>query len=543
MPKIFVKILFSFLVVVMLFVSQARFAQPVSAALINETWYSATPWTWYLKVYDTQSSPQSEIFGERYTAAQVQWVIYSLTFLPFNAMLGGHTEVLTCLFGGNVENCFGGVLDAFQEVIDTFQKITGVGYRPGISGLAAAISTNPISGIAYTKSLISKFNPVQPVSAQGFGFKTGASAVLKLWTVSRNISFALLTLVVIIFAFMIMFRVKISPQVVISVQTALPKLITAMILITFSYAIAGFAIDLMYVVIGIIASFIASGHLSNFSAVILYNSFVNYSAIGLLFEYWFAFVVTSLISIVSSVNPLIWIGGLLLFIFSIVAVLVMIWFTFKIIILMLKNYANIVLTIVTGPFEILLGTVAPGMGFGAWIKKLISHLAVYPLMGLMFFMAFFFLAQSINSGIVSGFPGLKNSGQTMANMFPFNPQIDLIAPTTWDPPLSTLTVNGDAILWAIVSYIIITMIPKTVDIIQGLITGRPFAYGTAIGESMTPVRWGWGQTGAPIIEGAKRNLSENVTKERAIELSNRINEKVLSRIPFLRPTGNKPPES
>src|SRR5258708_14361646 len=50
---------------------------------------------------------------------------------------------------------------------------------------------------------------------------------------------------------MIMFRVKISPQVVVSVQSALPKIAIALVLVTFSYAIAGFLIDIMYVFVGL----------------------------------------------------------------------------------------------------------------------------------------------------------------------------------------------------------------------------------------------------------------------------------------------------
>ena len=46
-----------------------------------------------------------------------------------------------------------------------------------------------------------------------------------------------------------MFRVKINPQTVVSLQTMIPKLIITMLLVTFSFAIAGFVIDLVYVII------------------------------------------------------------------------------------------------------------------------------------------------------------------------------------------------------------------------------------------------------------------------------------------------------
>ena len=57
-----------------------------------------------------------------------------------------------------------------------------------------------------------------------------------------------------------MFRMKINPQNVATFQSAIPKIVTTLILITFAYAIAGFMIDLMFVLFNLIPSvFQASG--------------------------------------------------------------------------------------------------------------------------------------------------------------------------------------------------------------------------------------------------------------------------------------------
>jgi len=55
-----------------------------------------------------------------------------------------------------------------------------------------------------------------------------------------------------------MFRAKINPQTVISVENSLPKIVVALLLITFSFPIAGFLIDLTYISIGIIAVFFSN---------------------------------------------------------------------------------------------------------------------------------------------------------------------------------------------------------------------------------------------------------------------------------------------
>ena len=55
----------------------------------QETWYAPDYQSWYLKVYDSRN-PQ-EIFGERYTAAQVTWVIYSFAATILNALSDENT--------------------------------------------------------------------------------------------------------------------------------------------------------------------------------------------------------------------------------------------------------------------------------------------------------------------------------------------------------------------------------------------------------------------------------------------------------------------
>lgn len=500
MKKYIQKVTLSFLTLLVL--SFSVFTPQAQAQLVNpSTWYNAQPGEWYLKVYDNKNP--SEIFGERYTAAQVQWILYAIPYTFINTLLlNGRTEVMVCLLSGDIPSCAQTFLDALKGLVDAINPLTDASNNPSP---LAIFGSSPISGIGYTKNLIKKFNPVSEAQAQtqGFGFSTGANAVVKLWQASRNIAYGLLVLAIIIMAFMVMFRVKISPQVVITVQSAIPKIISALILITFSYAIAGFVIDLMYVVIGLLVSAIIGQGLSSHTFIELFRSFTTgENAIGLLFKYWLAFVITAFSAIFSSINPMTWIGGVLLLLFAILTVLVMIVFTFRILALIFRNFAMIILTIITGPFEILFGVLTNGAGFGPWIRKLISYLAVYPVIGLLFFLAFFFLAQSLGMGLGGGIMNLL--GGQFVSLFPFNPAINVISGNTWDPPLSTFLVSGDALLWAIVSFVIITLIPRTAEIIQGVISGRPFAAGTAIGEAVGPIRGVWGGTAGVLTGGAQR---------------------------------------
>src|SRR5581483_6429401 len=77
------------------------------------------------------------------------------------------------------------------------------------------------------------------------------SPLFPIWTYVRNLAYLCFVILFIFIGFMIMFRIKIKAQTVATIQNTIPRIIIAIILITFSYAIAGFLIDLMYVVIGI----------------------------------------------------------------------------------------------------------------------------------------------------------------------------------------------------------------------------------------------------------------------------------------------------
>lgn len=85
-------------------------------------------------------------------------------------------------------------------------------------------------------------------AAEGIGFAS-IKPFMEVWKVFRNIAYMIIVLVMIAIGFMIMFRVKINQQTVIAVENSLPKIVISLLLVTFSFAIAGFLIDLMYILI------------------------------------------------------------------------------------------------------------------------------------------------------------------------------------------------------------------------------------------------------------------------------------------------------
>lgn len=118
--------------------------------------------------------------------------------------------------------------------------------------MVAMMETPPASGLAYMGSIYDNLNIVKPALAQeGIGYQV-LQPILPLWRAMRNLAYMAFIIVFIVIGLSIMFRVRLSPQTTISIQSALPGIIVALLFVTFSYAIAGLLIDLSYVLFYVI---------------------------------------------------------------------------------------------------------------------------------------------------------------------------------------------------------------------------------------------------------------------------------------------------
>lgn len=123
--------------------------------------------------------------------------------------------------------------------------------------IALPYGNMPASGIAWAGNGLANAGLASKAYAQGIGF-VGLSPISPLWSAFRDIAYLVLVLAMITIGFLIMFRVKIDAQTVISIESALPRIVITMITITFSFAIAGFLIDMMYLIMGVIINVIGS---------------------------------------------------------------------------------------------------------------------------------------------------------------------------------------------------------------------------------------------------------------------------------------------
>ena len=522
MPKVFKKFIFSFLTVLIVLFSFAPYFSPAKA----QTWYNQSFQEWYGKVYDPKNP--SEIFGERYTAAQVQWIVYGIFSFLVNSVTGPENSGLTQCFLSNVANVNICVSQLQQLLsINSIQKqpvlASNINPKQNLWNLVFA-SNRPISGISYVKGFLEKLNPVATIQAQtvGVGFNA-LQPIQGMWRAFRNIAFGLFVIVAVVFAFMIMFRVKLSPQTVISVQSALPKIVISLVLVTFSYAIAGFLIDLMYIVIGLVSligtQFITlpNGPAGWFNLLTLGQPVaglnVQIGAFGLLAIYLVVFCIALLFLILLNVGL---IGGAIigligavgtialfttglwpiLIIIAVIAALIMyiivFWFVFKIMWGLLKAFANILLLTIFAPIQLTLGAVIPSLSFGAWVKSYISNLAVFVVTGVLILFSFIFVAMGVQIGLQSNIIEVMFGSGAAGSLIGLVGQAIGNNINAWPPLLGLAGNPGIGLLFVFVSFVIFTIIPKANELIQSFLSGKPFAYGTAIGEAFGPVKQGAG---------------------------------------------------
>lgn len=128
----------------------------------------------------------------------------------------------------------------------------------GIVGKVAAFTMAPLahppsSGIAWARDTLAHAGLVPQAYAQGIGF--GAFTPFQgIWKVFRDFTYLILVLLMVVVGFMVMFQIGSGSQTAVTMEATLPRLVLVLIEISFSYAIVGLLIDVMYVTIIIIIS-------------------------------------------------------------------------------------------------------------------------------------------------------------------------------------------------------------------------------------------------------------------------------------------------
>ena len=287
-------------------------------------------------------------------------------------------------------------------------KNTAVGETMG--GIAYMYTNKPVKTVDYVAYYRNKISPVKDAYAQGIGF-AGLSPLLNIWKTFRNIAYGFIIIVMVIIGFMVLFRAKIDPRTVISVQSAVPRIIVTLLLIAFSFAIVGLLIDLMYLVMFVVITALTSSIGGNIGVTIS-----NYTG-GSLANLWGAVFTPSTEAVNDIVNVIgkgtvdaiggiitgatgafllrdKGIGGLIVgAVGGYVAgsqlgtanllILLLVWLSLfftliRILFTIVNAYIQVIVSTIFGPLQLMFDAIPNTNAFGNWIRGLIANLAVFP---------------------------------------------------------------------------------------------------------------------------------------------------------------------
>jgi hypothetical protein len=321
------------------------------------------------------------------------------------------------------------------------------------TGMISRMYIPPARSSEYFQNLADNFGIVKKTYAATDGLHS-LSPILGIWKTFRDISYLVFVLAFIFIGLGIMLRIKIDPRTVMTIQNQIPRVIVSILLITFSFAISGFMIDLMwlstYVGINVITSspgtnpFIRAGisdtptPLSQRATQNLYWTPVSY--VNFIFNDGLAGLTNNISGAMGNLIGTVisqsigsgeckvglapftidvsgciggFIGGIAHYILWIIIFLVLIVALFRIWFELLKAYMFILMYIVLAPLWIVAGLL-PGrpLGFGNWMRSLFVNLAVFPAT------AFLFVFSSVIAGLLNANP---------------NPDLSFIPPLTGNP--------------------------------------------------------------------------------------------------------------
>jgi hypothetical protein len=181
------------------------------------------------------------------------------------------------------------------------------------------------------------------------------------------------------------------------------------------------------------------------------------------------------------------IGFILMALLYIIAVLILLWTGIKVIWALLKAFVNILLLTIFAPIQIALGTVIPSLDFGSWLKNYASNLAVFVVTGALFLFSFLFIIEGVSISLSGSVPVAVISAILDPLLGTNTPNLSPFASGAWPPLLGAGSATWTGLLFFGVAFVLFTLTPKANEIIQGLLSGKPFTYGTAIGEAFGPV--------------------------------------------------------
>ena len=325
---------------------------------------------------------------------------------------------LNCSLGGvgctNKPDKFHAFYD--RSVLGASQKVISLAY-----------AFPPASTSNYLAFMGSKSGLIDKTYAQGIGY-SGLQPILGLWNAMKNTSYVVILIVLVFMGILIMFRKSLDPQTVLTFQMAIPRVIITIILITFSYAIAGFVIDLIYLSILFVIQIFESGKLLDVGAIAQAKQDFTSDSPWVIFGYTlksipvdagglfsggsgiltglglfgplgitfgvFAFIIGAVISgLFETVSGgggvgLNIIGNIVSPFVMLIVFVGLISVAFRLIWMLINAYIQLIINIVFAPIMLLGDLFSGGASFWNWFTNLLGFAVVYPVTALLLLTAY-----------------------------------------------------------------------------------------------------------------------------------------------------------
>lgn len=379
-------------------------------------------------------------------------------------------------------------------VKDSSGKDAKQGFLPYVGKtIAFMYQKQPISSREYIADLAGNIGfPTTPkTQAQGIGYKA-LEPMIPLWKAFRNLAFSLYIIIFAVIGFMIMFRTKVNAQTVITIQNAIPNLIITLILITFSYAIVGFLVDIMYFAMYFVV------FLAGANGLLDANQAIKHLFTNNAWSMWLSWnnhgVVTGVSEAIGDIvggytlgdtwGELIeGIGGSLAFLIVVAALAIQM---LKLVWTLVQSYVMVLVMTITAPLQILMNALPGSNAFMTWLKKTTSYLAPFPVVAAMFL----FAAILIGKANLSFFGEEVCKDSVACN--PFGIKKDLVTDDSmWLPPFISFhrsDVGADALV-AIIGFAIILMTPQAAKMAKDALQVKDTTYTAEIGAGIQAGTW------------------------------------------------------
>lgn len=278
--------------------------------------------------------------------------------------------------GGQKGSCISNPDGCNDPLSDAGGQPIASGAIGGLASLIGGMYNNPpASSLTYVADVLDSANIARPAYAQGLGF-SAMDPILPLWKTFRNVAYMFFIIIFVITGFLIMFRSKVG-QTAITAQQAIPKIIVSLIMVTFSYAIGGFLIDLMYLsmtlIMGVFESVLSGKNYLGMNIFQLGGDLFKVVRTNVDFQDTVSAFFTNLTGAPQALLSVI--GGLTLSIIISIALLIGL---VKLFFELLRAYATVVISIVISPITLMMNAIPGNNAFMTWIKTLVGHLLPFP---------------------------------------------------------------------------------------------------------------------------------------------------------------------